>query len=102
VNGNPLPCSRLCEARILKFYANPGSVPGPELTDLFLDPDEQGLHSGKPGSLVSALSTPTGGYARAMARMNCCIDDWWPDIVSQTGTLCADGVSCPSDLTCNE
>ncbi len=102
VNGHPLPCGRLCEARILKFYANPGSVPGPELTDLFLDPDEQGLHSGKPGSLVAALSDPSGGYARAMARMNCCIDDWWPDIVSQTGTLCAGGFSCPSDLVCNE
>jgi hypothetical protein len=102
VDGNPVPCSRLCEPRILKFYANPGTVPGPELSDLFLDPDEKELHSGTPGSLVSDLSKPTGGYANAMARMNCCIDAWWPDVVAQTGTLCSAGLSCPSDLTCNE
>ena len=102
VDGSPVPCGRLCEARILKFYATPGSVPGPELSDLFLDPDEKGLHQGDPTSLVTALSNPTGGYATLMARMNCCIDAWWPQIVSETGTLCTTGLSCPADLTCNQ
>ena len=102
VDGSPVPCGRLCEARILKFYATPGAVPGPELSDLFLDPDEKALHQGDPTSLVTALSNPTGGYATLMARMNCCIDAWWPDIVSQTGTLCTTGLSCPADLTCNQ
>ena len=95
-------CGRLCEARILKFYATPGTVPGPELSDLFLDPDEKGLHQGDPTSLVTALSNPTGGYATLMRRMNCCIDAWWPQIVTETGTLCTTGLSCPADLTCNQ
>jgi hypothetical protein len=77
-------------------------VPGAELTDLFLDPDEKGLHQGDPSTLVTAMSSSTGGYSNLMARMNCCIDGWWPEIVSQTGTLCAAGMSCPPDLTCNE
>jgi hypothetical protein len=102
VDGSPVPCGRLCEARVLKFYATPGSVPGAELSDLFLDPDEHGLHRGMPGSLIADLSDPQGAYASSMARMNCCIDDWWPEIVAQTGTLCTPGLSCPADLTCNK
>jgi hypothetical protein len=54
----------LCEARNLKFYATPGSVPAAELSDLFLDPDEKG-HQDDPTSLVTALSNPSGGYANA-------------------------------------
>ena len=40
--GTPA-CGRLCEARQLKFYVNPGGG-HPAMTDLFLDPDERGLH----------------------------------------------------------
>jgi hypothetical protein len=99
VDGNPVPCARLCEARVLKFYKVLGAS---ELSDLFLDPDEQGLHDLGATSLVSALSDPDGGYAGMMRRMNCCVDDWWPEIVPQTGTLCTEGLRCSADLTCNQ
>src|SRR5262249_27814715 len=52
--SSPVPCGRLCEARSLKFYVNPG--PTVQLTDLFLDPDEKGIHTGEPGRLVTQLS----------------------------------------------
>jgi hypothetical protein len=99
-NGNPVPCKRLCEARTFKFYANPGTVPGPELVDLFLDPDEQGLHSS--GTLIKSMSALNGPYAETMRRMNCCIDEWWPESAAFTGTLCTAGLSCPIDLSCVE
>jgi hypothetical protein len=34
--------------------------------------------------------------------MNCCIDDWWPEIVAESGTLCTAADSCPADLVCNQ
>jgi hypothetical protein len=98
----PAPCARFCEARTLKFYVEPGTVASVQLADLFLDPDEFGLEQGNSGSLVNDMSKPNGPYAGAMSRLNCCIDDWWPEIVSQSGTTCQAGDSCPADLTCNE
>jgi hypothetical protein len=100
-NGNPVPCGRLCEARSLKTYITPGAIAGDQLTDLFLDPDETDLHTGNPSALVTQLSSMTGPYASAIRQMNCCIDDWWPDIVGQSGTLCTTGYSCPADLVCD-
>jgi hypothetical protein len=96
------PCSRLCETRSLKFYVEPGSVASVQLADLFLDPDEHGLDQGNTTSIINDMSKPNGPYAGAMSRLNCCIDDWWPEIVSQSGTTCQAGDSCPADLTCNE
>ena len=98
-NGHPLPCGRLCEPRMLKLYLG-GGGPSIELTDLFLDPDERGLHRNQPGSLTTFLST-SPAYAAARARMSCCLDAWWspgPGAV----TACGPGFSCPADLTCNE
>jgi hypothetical protein len=103
-NGSPVPCGRLCEARTLKLYITPGhnvaNVPSVQLTDPFVDPDEHGLFSGDGSSLVGQLSNLNGPYAAAIRRMNCCIDNWWPQVVPAAGTLCAPGDSCPSDLTC--
>jgi sulfatase-like protein len=99
VGTSPVPCKRLCEARMFKYYADPGTVPGPELVDLFIDPDENGLHSGK-GALINSLSDPSGPYATTIRRLNCCIDDWWPDAVGQIGTRCQSGDSCPADFVC--
>lgn len=98
-NGHPLPCARLCEPRMLKLYLG-GGGPKIELTDLFLDPDEIGLHDNLPGSLTNFLSD-SPAYAAARARMSCCLDAWWspgPGSVS----ACGPGYSCPADLTCNE
>jgi hypothetical protein len=103
-NGAPVPCSRLCETRVLKLYV--GGSPQPyELGDLFLDPDEQGLHeiipgSGGPETLVKSM-TESAGYASMAGRLNCCIDAWW-DGGPGTPTNCTPGLSCPADLTCNE
>ncbi|MGH7895625.1 MAG: sulfatase-like hydrolase/transferase [Candidatus Binatia bacterium] len=105
VNGNPVPCGRLCEARSLKLYVSPGSSASVQLTDLFIDPDEKGLHNTDPkdsSSLVSGLSSLTGPYASAIRRMNCCIDDWWPEIVPESGTQCTASYSCPADLVCDQ
>jgi hypothetical protein len=77
-----------------------GSIGKAELTNLFLDPDEQGLHSGTPGTLVDDMSKTNGRYSSTIARLNCCIDDWWPAMAAQSGTLCAGG--CPADFTCNQ
>ncbi len=98
--SSPAPCGRLCETRSLKFYVNPGAVASVQLSDLFLDPDEQGLHSGDGSTLVGNMSKLDGPYANTIRRMNCCIDDWWPDVVAQSGTQCTTGFSCPADLTC--
>ena len=104
--SSPVPCSRLCEARTLKLYVAPGGPYPTQLTDLFIDPDEKGLYGARaplgvaPYTLISDLSSLSGPYGGAMRRMNCCIDDWWPAIVGQTGTECA-GNSCPADLACD-
>jgi hypothetical protein len=95
--GTPPPCSRLCEARELKLYIQ---APNLELTDLFLDPDEHGLHAGLAGegTIVRDLSAPGTRYTSTMSRLECCVDDWWPQGAS--GSTCSG--SCPADFTCNE
>ncbi len=93
----PPPCGRVCEPRQLKLYVKGAN--GNELTDLFLDPDEEGLHSGKPGTLTYDLSRRSGAYANTMTRLNCCVDDWWPEAAAETGTTCRGG--CPPDFVCN-
>ncbi|HEV7732790.1 MAG TPA: sulfatase-like hydrolase/transferase [Candidatus Binatia bacterium] len=92
-------CSRLCEARQLKFYVNPGGK-NPEMSDLFIDPDESGLHKGDRASLSFELSQLEGPYGRAMRRASCCMDDWWPE-VGALGSICG-GLTCPADLTCDQ
>ncbi len=94
-------CRRLCEPRRLKFYFTPGvGDKSVELADLFLDPDEDGLHNNKIGSpkLLHQISRIAGPYGSAMRKANCCVDAWWPE-PSFLGTNCAGG--CPADLTCN-
>jgi hypothetical protein len=98
----PPACARLCETRSLKLYVQPGALASVQLADLFLDPDEFGLESGNTASLINDMSKIPGPYAAAMRRLNCCIDDWWPDIVGQSGTTCQAGDSCPADFVCNE
>jgi hypothetical protein len=105
-NGAPIPCGRSCEARILKLYVSSGSDrPGANvLVDLFLDPDEVDRYRGSPLDptlLTTSMSSLTGPYAHSIRRMNCCIDDWWPEQAEESGTLCSDGFSCPADLVCN-
>ncbi len=97
--GEPA-CSRLCEARQLKFYVIAGAR-DLQMTDLFLDPDENGLHKGDRRSLTYELSRLTGPYGSAMRRANCCMDDWWPE-AGNLGTACTAGYACPADLTCNQ
>ncbi len=95
------PCGRSCEPRRLKFYVAPGDGNrATQMSDLFLDPDEFGLHDGKrnPDAIVTQLSSLAGPYGPAMQGANCCIDDWWPEAAS-AGTSCAGG--CPAELTCN-
>lgn len=89
-------CNRLCEARRLKTYVTP-SGEKPQLTDLFLDPDESGLHGRSTGTMVPDLSAASGPYAGTMARMSCCIEQWWPD-AAKGGTRCSG--SCPAALSC--
>jgi hypothetical protein len=98
---SPAPCSRLCETRSLKLYVNPGSTARLQMSDLFLDPDEKGLDSGDASTLVGGMSNLSGQYGGAMRRLNCCIDDWWPDIVTESGTQCTTGFSCPVDFSCD-
>ena len=98
----PYPCGRLCEPRQLKFYVTAGgALSSIQVTDLFLDPDEQGLHRNSPGTVTHSMSNLLGPYGDAMRRANCCVDDWWPEVAA-LGTLCDGGYSCPADLTCNE
>jgi hypothetical protein len=94
-----VPCGRVCEARSLKLYVNAGS-PAVQLADLFLDPDEKGLATGEQSTLIGSMSSLGGPYAGAIRRMNCCIDEWWPEIVAESGTQCTPGLSCPADLSC--
>ena len=78
-----------------------GGAKAGELADLFLDPDEDGLHNAEIGStkLLNQMSDLNGAYGDAIRRANCCVDQWWPDPAS-ISTLCSGG--CPADLTCNE
>jgi hypothetical protein len=99
--SSPTPCSRLCEARSLKLYVSPGAIASVQLTDLFIDPDEKGLHTGDPAALPTQLSNLSGPYASAIRKMNCCIDAWWPEIVGESGTQCTLGDTCPADLSCD-
>jgi hypothetical protein len=93
----PPPCGRLCEARSLKLYVE---LPTLELTDLFLDPDEHGLHVGTQGqgTITHDLSAPGTLYMSTMTRLECCVDAWWPQ--GAAGSTCSGG--CPADFTCNE
>jgi hypothetical protein len=97
-SGTAAPCSRLCEARQLKVYVDEPTL---EMTDLFLDPDERGLHAGGEGigTVAYDLSRPDGIYVDTMARLSCCVDDWWPE-AKQPDSLCTG--SCPADFVCNQ
>lgn len=98
--SSPYPCNRTCEPRQLKFYAIPGgAADSVELSDIFLDPDEKGLHGKFPGTVVEDMSSMLGPYGDMMRRANCCLDDWWP-AVAELGTQCSPGYSCPSSMTC--
>jgi hypothetical protein len=98
VNGVETACGRLCEPRMLKFYER-FSRSG-ELVDLFLDPDEHGLHGSRGGpSVASDMSSESGPYAGTMAKLACCVQNWWPE--AGTGGLCSGGATCPADLACN-
>jgi len=105
VNGRELPCGRVCEPRILKFYvkgiAQNGKPPETQMTDLFLDPDELSLHAGLNGSkgtIIGDMSSPAGPYGETAATLNCCVDDWWPEGALNSGTTCTG--TCPANLTC--
>jgi hypothetical protein len=92
------PCGRVCEPRQLKLYIAPASGGAKaQLTDLFLDPDEHDLAAGTPGTLVTDLSKTSGRYGDTIKRLNCCIDQWWPEGAID-GTLCTGG--CPADFSC--
>lgn len=101
---DPAPCARICEARQLKLYVTPATVPGavprPDVTDLFIDPDESGRERGTSDTLTYAMSRPDGPYADTMAKLSCCLDAWWPEAAQEAGTICAGG--CPAQFTCNE
>ncbi len=99
VNGSPVPCARVCEARTLKLYLGGGGPPV-ELTDLFLDPDERGLHNPQSNTVTQSM-TDAAGYAGLRSRLSCCVDDWWDGGTGAT-TACGPGFSCPADLTCNQ
>ena len=95
-------CGRLCEPRRFKFYFAPTNTDkAGELSDLFIDPDETGVHEEKINStkLLHQMSALGGPYGDTIRRANCCVDDWWADPAA-IGTLCAGG--CPADLTCNQ
>ncbi len=97
------PCGRVCEPRQLKLYVTTGSGSTggkPQLTDLFLDPDESKLFSGQEGTLVDDMSRPDGRHLGTMQRLNCCIDEWWPEPAIEGGSLCSGG--CPADFSCTE
>ncbi len=93
-------CGRVCEPRQLKFYVTAGGR-RPQMTDLFLDPDEVGLHKSDRTSLTGDLSRLDGPYGPAMRRANCCIDAWWPEAAA-LGTSCTANDACPDDLTCDQ
>jgi arylsulfatase A-like enzyme len=106
INGREVPCRRLCESRLLKLYVKGtgrDGAPDTQLVDLFLDPDEKTLHAGPGGSLGTILgdmSLEGGRYQKTISTLNCCVDDWWPEVRDITGTNCTG--SCPADLVCNQ
>jgi hypothetical protein len=60
----------------LKFYFAPGAGDkNAELADLFLDPDEDGLHQNKIGSteLLHEISKLAGPYGSIIRKANCCV-----------------------------
>jgi hypothetical protein len=93
-NGHDLPCRRLCQPRALKLY---DEVSHGDMTDLFLDPDEQDVHEN--GPFAATFSSSSGPYGPTIRRMVCCIDDWWSGDF-RGSSLCQGG--CPADLTCNQ
>jgi sulfatase-like protein len=103
-NGVPVPCKRLCEARELKLYLGGGGSTY-EITDLFLDPDEGGLHAIVPGpggeTTLAKSTTEALGYVPLARRLSCCVDDWWNGGPGAP-TACTPGDTCPADFTCNE
>ena len=98
-------CSRLCEPRQLKLYVPGGSANDHafQVSDLFLDPDENGLHSGAQaiGTVTADMSRVAGPYGGALRRAACCLDQWWYD-PAMGPSICTAGFSCPADLTCNQ
>jgi len=104
IDGREVPCERLCEPRLLKLYVNPSSSNGgqatTQLVDLFLDPDEQALHSGGRTTLIGDMSRAGGPFDETARTLNCCVDDWWPEVGAASGTTCR--TSCPADLVCNQ
>jgi hypothetical protein len=102
--GAPAPCSRVCEPRRLKLYLSPavvtGALPSPKLTDLFIDPDENGIERGRSGSLVYDLSKKNGPYQGTMARLSCCSDEWWPEVAASGGTICTG--ACDPKFSCTQ
>jgi hypothetical protein len=93
------PCGRVCEPHVLKLYVGPGNY-GTEMVDLFTDPDEQTRRAGDDPLLLD-MSSPDGPYGADVRRLSCCVDDWWPEAVSDK-TACGKGFSCPADFVCNQ
>jgi hypothetical protein len=58
------------------------------------------LASGEAGTLVDDMSRPDGPFLGTMQRLNCCIDEWWPEPASEGGTLCSGG--CPAEFSCTQ
>jgi len=94
--GQPIPCRRQCQPRMLKMYDNGGNA---DMTDLFLDPDERDVHGG--GSISALFSDEGGAYGATLRQLACCIDAWWAG-EGHSGTLCGPADSCPAALTCNQ
>jgi arylsulfatase A-like enzyme len=89
------PCRRLCEPRRLKMYETGGNA---DMTDLFLDPDEQHVHEN--GPVAALLSDEGGPYGSTLRELACCIDDWWEGNL-RIASICGGG-TCPAELTCNQ
>lgn len=97
INGRTVACRRICESRMLKMYDMGGSA---DMTDLFLDPDEQGVHGGAAG-IAAVMSDENGPYGTTLRKLSCCLDDWW-DAGLRSGSLCTASTPCPAELTCNQ
>jgi hypothetical protein len=78
------------------MYDNGGNA---DMTDLFLDPDEQDVHAG--GPVAGPLSDENGPYGGTIRTFACCLDGWWAGDASAS-SFCAGGATCPADLTCNQ
>jgi sulfatase-like protein len=94
VNGDDVPCRRLCQPHALKFYDSGTHI---DMTDLFFDPDEEQVHEN--GPISSFFSNPSGPYGATLQHLECCIDDWWAGD-GNPGSICQGG--CPAELTCNQ